>query len=154
MLVHPVRLLCQRPTRPTRCHLTIHASDGDTPPTTLPTLITHQLRRARAALTAPLIRAAQRQRLTTLLRTQGGRAVCFLVPVFDLDPGDVVLICGDNQALGRWDPQGAPVISLEVDESGEQWQHATRLPPGRFMYKVRRAVCMVEQECSPSRVVT
>lgn len=104
MLLHPIQgLFTSRPPRTVRWHPP-HASDIPPDPP-LPALITHQLRRARAALTAPLIRAAHRKRLATLLRTQEGRAVCFEVPTFDIDPGDVVLICGDNPALGQWNPQ-------------------------------------------------
>lgn len=103
MLLHATSMLNPSCTLQ-RWHPPRASSNGPTN-TPLPALITHQLRRARAALTAPLFRAAQRRRLTTLLQTQEGRAVCFEVPTFPLEPGDVVLICGDSEALGRWNPQ-------------------------------------------------
>lgn len=104
MLLHDTCLLNPRQSRTLRWHIPIRAS-SDSPTPTLLSLLPARINQLRAAVTAPLLRAAQRQRLTNLLRTQEGRAVCFEVPTFPLEPADVVLICGDNQALGSWNPQ-------------------------------------------------
>ncbi len=55
----------------------------------------------------------------------------------ELSPGDEVLVCGDHEELGNWDPEDA----CPMERDGDRWHTTVTIPPGTkgsFKFLVRR----------------
>lgn len=56
-----------------------------------------------------------------------------IVVPFDLAEAEQLLVVGDTQQLGRWDPQAAPVMQRL---QGSLYSHQVNLRPGDYKFKV------------------
>uniref|UniRef100_A0A8C4QQK8 Glycerophosphocholine phosphodiesterase 1 n=1 Tax=Eptatretus burgeri TaxID=7764 RepID=A0A8C4QQK8_EPTBU len=51
----------------------------------------------------------------------------------NVEPGDLLGICGDAEPLGNWDPQKAVFLEKDSLEEGEQWKVKVMLPAGQLI---------------------